>query len=392
MSGNSLDQGIRANEAVLPSKQHIPAEAKSSDAMLFREYLCGGPQLPGCEIDDPNPSTETPAVKTPADAVTATEDRVSNFIESGQPEFASSVSGENRYNAFMFSDTIRYNFELVNERVYGPLPQANGFADLVSSAAHFVAGTVANSNNVGLANPKTPELLANNDTVVGNNDAGVNAQQTGDGTVTQTNTNAGGDDQIILEIPTAPELELELISDPGDPPVINITNPVEGSTDAPTLPVDNTNSNPAPTVMPSPSDTMTPEEIAQSQNTIDTEGDTTIFTTTYPNGTVHTSHFENGETTFNEWVDGPTGEVIDLLELADIIEAEELQQEQELLEQELQNLNNGSGGTPPVQVPGTTTTETQTTTTQTKVEDNTERPDRQGGSGASPASRQSCQP
>jgi len=146
MSGNSLDQGIRANEAPLPDVQKTPADAKSSDAMLFAPARGSATPTSG-------------AIRTHAEVVAATENRVRSFIDSGQAEFSTSASAEDRYNAFMFSDTIRYNFEtgtvqvlaethlgvpgwqnlgdvspelargvtldinvLINERVFGPLP------------------------------------------------------------------------------------------------------------------------------------------------------------------------------------------------------------------------------------------------------------------------------
>jgi len=193
MSGNHLDSGIRANDAKVPSSPETTADAKSSDAMLFKAYLSGGQELG--HSASPNESSWGPVSATPidyekphAEVVAETENRVKHFIDSGQPEFASSASAEDRYNAFMFSDTIRYSFEtrsvqvlaeshvgglgwqnlgdvspelaagvsldinlLISERVHGPLPQATSVSGVVDPVMTPVSASGQQSDASGTA-------------------------------------------------------------------------------------------------------------------------------------------------------------------------------------------------------------------------------------------------
>lgn len=137
MSGNSLDQGIRANEAATRDIQESPADAKSSDAMLFRQYLTGGNRTSDAAMRTSSASSSSVSSSSRGSGDEGSSDmmqfrlwqfenRVRIFIDSGQAEFPSSASAEDRYNAFMFSDTIRYNFEtetvqvLAESHVGGP--------------------------------------------------------------------------------------------------------------------------------------------------------------------------------------------------------------------------------------------------------------------------------
>jgi len=248
MSGNNLDQGIRANEAMLPDVQKTPADAKSSDAMLFNEYLCGGQELPHCGMDDPRPPMPVHkpggTTNTHAEVVAATENSVRNFIDSGQPEFASS-----RYN--FETETVQVLAEthlgtpgwqnlgdispelaagvsvnsnvLINERVSGQLPTGNGFSNAISSAVSSIASAIASPDNF---DPSIPRGDAGRQPV-GSDDTGVTAQQAGNDTVSQTN-NAGSDGtREVLPLQSAPELtEEQTGTNASGGAIINITNPV----------------------------------------------------------------------------------------------------------------------------------------------------------------------
>jgi len=100
MSGNNLGQGIRADDAALPKVQDTPADAKSSDAMLFKEYLSGGGRTndAAARTNSGGSSSGDYLDEDSSDMgefrLWQSENSVREFIDSGQVEFPCSASAE----------------------------------------------------------------------------------------------------------------------------------------------------------------------------------------------------------------------------------------------------------------------------------------------------------
>jgi len=145
MSGNTVDNGIRANDAVLNSLRETPTDASSSDSMLFKDYISGGQTLPkniglgaGSAADVDNYGSNTQIL------VSTAEDAARELIDSGHPEYSGPVSASDSFNAFMLSDNTRYNFETGTVQVLAQRAEGGIAWQNIGHVSPELAGKVSN--------------------------------------------------------------------------------------------------------------------------------------------------------------------------------------------------------------------------------------------------------